>query len=299
MKYIGLLLSAVALFCCQAGIAQEQELTPEEAQYLAEMTKLWNSLEPKQGEVVLPNGVATLNVPEDFYYLSPKDATTVLVDVWGNPPETAADTQGMLFPSGMTPFDGEAWGVTIDYEADGFVSDADADEVDYDDLLAQMKDDTRAASDARIEQGYGSMELVGWAARPFYDRASHKLHWAKELKFGDQAVNTLNYNIRVLGRKGVLLLNFISGMDQKATIDAKLESVLALAEFNDGYRYDEFNPDLDQVAAYGIGALVAGKLAAKTGLLAAALIFVKKFGILLLVGLGAVVSKLFKRKAAA
>jgi uncharacterized membrane-anchored protein len=71
-----------------------------------------------------------------------------------------------------------------------------------------------------------------------------------------------------------------------------------LAEFNQGYRYDEFNPDLDEVAAYGIGALVAGKIVAKTGLLAAALIFVKKFGVVVLLGLGAAFSKLFKRKTA-
>ena len=27
-----------------------------------------------------------------------------------------------------------------------------------------------------------SMELVGWAAPPRYDKATHKLYWAKELK---------------------------------------------------------------------------------------------------------------------
>jgi uncharacterized membrane-anchored protein len=46
------------------------------------------------------------------------------------------------------------------------------------------------------------------------------------------------------------------------------------------------------VAAYGIGALVAGKLAAKAGLFAAALVLLKKFGIFLVIGLAA-----FARKA--
>jgi uncharacterized membrane-anchored protein len=36
------------------------------------------------------------------------------------------------------------------------------------------------------------------------------MYWAKEINFGGDSENTLNYNIRVLGRKGVLLLNFIA-----------------------------------------------------------------------------------------
>ena len=35
----------------------------------------------------------------------------------------------------------------------------------------------------------------------------------EQIKFGDTEENTLNYNIRVLGRKGVLVLNFIAGME--------------------------------------------------------------------------------------
>ena len=108
--------------------------------------------------------------------------------------------------------------------------------------------------------------------------------------------NTLNYNIRALGRKGVLVLNFVAGMDQKSMIDDQLTTVLEMAEFNPGFTYDEFDPDIDTVAAYGIGALVAGKVMAKTGILAAILLFLKKFGIYILIGLGALGSRLFGRK---
>lgn len=295
-KFATLLCSLSLLLFCNSAPAQEQEeLTPEQAQ----MLKLLESLEPEQGEVTLPNGIAKLNVPEDFYYLGAADAKKVLVDIWGNPPESSAGVLGMLFPAGMTPFDTESWAVTVEYEEDGYVSDEDAGEIDYDDLLEQMKDGTRSTNKARVEQGYEPIELVGWAATPYYDEESHKLYWAKELKFGEQSPHTLNYNIRVLGRKGVLVLNFIAGMDQKPVIDSKIDTVLALAEFNDGYKYDQFNPEIDEVAAYGIGALVAGKVAAKTGLLAAALIFFKKFWVFVLAGLVAVFGKLFKRKQAA
>lgn len=296
------------LFCTVAATtaAQEppakaaEESAPEAEAASAEAdawaAQLWSSLDRKTGAVPLPNGVATLQIPENFYYLGPADAEKVLVEVWGNPPGTS--TLGMIFPADMTPFDEGSWAVTVEYEEDGYVSDADADNIDYNDLLKQMQEDTAAVNKYRAQEGYEAITLVGWAANPFYDKTTHKMHWAKELKFGDAPENTLNYNIRVLGRKGVLVLNFIAGMEQKPVIEANLEQVLAMAEFNDGSRYADFNPELDQVAAYGLGALVAGKVLAKTGFLALALVFLKKFGIYIVIALGALGRKLFMRKKA-
>ena len=233
-------------------------------------------------------------MPDTFYYLNPADSEKVLVGVWGNPPGTGKNSLGMLFPSGSTPFETDSWAVTVEYEEGGYVSDENADEIDYDELLSQMKEGTRESSRQRVEQGYEAIELVGWASKPFYDKESHKLHWAKEIKFASQGNNTLNYNIRVLGRKGVLVLNFIANMDQKEVVDSNIDTVLALAEFNQGSRYEDFNPDIDEIAAYGIGALIAGKVAAKTGILIAALVFLKKFDVIILIAAGALLRKLFK-----
>lgn len=268
----------------------------EEEKYAKWAKSVWESLDRMTGEIKLPNAVATLNVPENFYYLAPKDAEKVLVDVWGNPP--GQNTLGMLFPSEMTPFDNDSWAVTIEYEEDGYVSDEDADDINYSELLVQMKSDTNLASQERVKQGYEAIELVGWASPPYYDAATYKLHWAKEIKFANRSINTLNYNIRVLGRKGVLVLNFIAQIDQKQLIETNLNSVLALADFDQGSRYSDFDPDIDDVAAYGLGALVAGKVIAKTGFLAAAIIFLKKFAVLFIVAIGAFLKRIFKRKEA-
>lgn len=278
----------------QDALVSEQSLTEQE-KYQQWATELWQSLQPTTGEVKLPGAVATLNVPDNFYYLSPEDTAKVLVEIWGNPP--GQNTLGMLFPSGMTPFDTESWGVTIEYEQDGYISDEDADDINYSELLTQMKLDTQRSSEERVKQGYPAIELVGWAEQPYYDKDSHKLHWAKEVRFEGYEQNTLNYNIRVLGRRGVLVLNFIANMEQKPLIDSNLESVLALAEFDEGSRYSDFDPDVDKVAAYGLGALVAGKVLAKSGFFAAALIFLKKFGVFIVIGIAALVKKLFVRKA--
>ena len=292
MKYFGIIFTLVLLFSSQLTAATEDGLTTEQQQYMTEVKKIWDSLTPRTGEIKLPNGVATLQVPEDFYYLSPADAETVLVKVWGNPP-SGTKTLGMLFPKGATPFDEKVWGVTISYSEEGYVSDEDADDIIYDDLLSQMQDSAKAANEVRVKQGYEPINLVGWAAQPYYDKATHKLHWAQEIQFEGQENNTLNYNIRILGRKGVLVLNFIAGMDQLSLIDSKIDTVLNIANFDAGSRYADFNPDIDEVAAYGIGALIAGKVAAKVGLFATLLILFKKFWIILLLGIGAFGKRLF------
>ncbi len=279
-----------------AGNAEptNEVVTAEAEKYQKWAEEIWNSLDRQTGEIKLDNAIATLNVPEKFYYLNSADAEKILVDVWGNPP--GQKTLGMLFPAEMTPFDEESWAVTIEYEEDGYVSDDDADEIDYSELLDQMKSDVREGSKERVSLGYEKIELVGWAFPPFYEKASHKLYWARELKFGDNPINTLNYNIRVLGRKGVLVLNFIAQIGQKQLIESELETVLAMAEFDSGSTYSDFDPDLDDVAAYGLGALVAGKLIAKTGFLAAALIFLKKFIIIFIIAIGAFLKKIFGGK---
>lgn len=295
LKQVFMILILVpTLVFAQQQVDTQVELSDEE-KYNQWAQQVWDSLVRQTGEIKLDNAVATLNVPENFYYLSPSDADKVLVDVWGNPP--GQKTLGMLFPASMTPFDADSWAVTIEYEEDGYVSDADAEDIDYSELLVQMKEDTALASQERVKQGYGEIALVGWASQPFYEKEAHKLHWAKEIKFGENPVNTLNYNIRVLGRKGVLVLNFIAQIDQKDLIAAELDSVLAIADFDQGAKYSDFNPELDEVAAYGLGALVAGKVIAKTGFLAAAIIFLKKFGVIFVIAIAAFLKRIFTRKA--
>jgi uncharacterized membrane-anchored protein len=204
---------------------------------------------------------------------------------------------GMLMPAGVTPFDSNAWAVTIEYQEDGYVSDEEAEEIDYSELLSEMQADTLEASKNRVEQGYETIELIGWASQPYYDKQAHKLHWAKELKFGDYEQNTLNYDIRILGRRGVLVLSFIANMEQKAEIDAVLPEVLEIANFETGNQYADFNPDTDNYAAYGLGALITGKVLAKTGFLAMLVIFLKKFGVFIVIGIGALLKGLFSRKS--
>jgi uncharacterized membrane-anchored protein len=187
--------------------------------------------------------------------------------------------------------------VIITYEEEGYVKDKDAEKIDYADLLKQMQKDTREANKEREKQGYATVELVGWAAPPHYDKAVHKLYWAKQLKFGGGSEDTLNYNIRILGRRGVLVLNAVAAMAQLPEIERNAPMILAAIDFNPGNRYTDFSEASgDKVASYGIAALVAGGVAAKLGLfkgLWVLLLGAKKFVIIGVVALSAFLRKLF------
>lgn len=249
----------------------------------ADLQAVLAPLDLKSGAITLSDSNVQLQVPEDYYFLNGADAQIVLEQIWENP--AGAQPLGMLFPRGYSPIHSNAWGIEITYEAMGYVSDEDAATYDYDDLLKTMQSDIVSENTWRTENGFPTLELIGWAATPHYDQAERKLHWAKELHFEGADANTLNYNIRALGRHGVLVMNFIADMDSLPEITQEIPDVMGMVSFAEGSRYTDFQPGVDKVAAVGIGGLIAGKVLAKTGLLAVALVFLKKAWFLLLLPL--------------
>ncbi|MDT8385472.1 MAG: DUF2167 domain-containing protein [Gammaproteobacteria bacterium] len=270
--------------------AQEESITAAEFEA---------SLNYQQGVINLPGGKATLQVPEGFRYIDSDDTQRVLEQAWGNPDGTG--TLGMLFPAKLGPTDDNSWGVVITYQDDGHISDEDADSIDYADLLENMQAETAEDSKERVEAGYEPISLVGWAEMPSYDPVTKKMYWAKELMFGEEGESTLNYNVRVLGREGVLVLNAVAGTDQLPTVKESMQDVISFSNFTEGNRYADYDPDTDNVAAYGLAALVGGTMAAKTGLLAkliALLVMGKKFIILFVIAIGVFLKKMLSRKKA-
>ena len=140
------------------------------------------------------------------------------------------------------------------------------------------------------------LELIGWAEPPRYDKDTKKVYWAKDIRFTGETDHTLNYNIRMLGRRGVLVLNCVADLGQLPEIRTATPQLLGMVEFNQGHRYVDFDPKTDKTAAYGLAALVAGGVAAKAGLfkvLFAGILAAKKFIIIGALALAGFVRKLF------
>jgi len=290
MKKVLLVLATLALhFTAQAAPPPPRTAADSAARRAFVIDSLNKALHYEQGHVTLPGGISEIQVPRGFRYLDSAQSRTVLTRYWGNPDGTSL---GMLFPVNSSPLDEGAWAYVIEYNPTGHVKDDDADDINYDDLLKEMRDDMVEANKERTSAGYEAVTLVGWASPPYYDKNNHTLHWAKALKFGDSPENTLNYNVRVLGRKGVLVLNAVGSTKDLAAIKASIPSLLSAVTFSKGQQYTDFNSSLDEVAAYGIGGLIAGKVLAKVGLFAVLLKF-WKLGLLALSGAWAGIKRFF------
>jgi uncharacterized membrane-anchored protein len=230
------------------------------------INEIEQSLIYKTGIIELESGNATLTVPKGFRYLDKTQSIFVLTDLWGNPADSAI--LGMLVPAKRGVLADDGWAFVISFEEMGYVKDDDADDIDYDDLLSEMKKETDEVNPERIRLGFESIKLIGWASKPFYDKELKTLHWAKEIQFGDMTTNTLNYNLRVLGRRGVLNLNAVATMNELPEVKTHINEIINCVQYKDGEKYSDFNPDIDNVAAWTIGGLVAGKVLAKVGFFA-------------------------------
>jgi uncharacterized membrane-anchored protein len=274
--------------------AQKEDAQPDAKQIAAmqHAMKTIAELEYKTGEIQLIGGKAKIKLGEDFRYLDPANARKVLVDIWSNPPE-AGSTLGMIVPKGVNFLDNDTWVAVLEWKPDGYVKDEEFSSIDFNKMLADLKEANKSENAERMKGGYGRLELSGWAEPPHYDRNTHKLYWAKSFD-RDGPVQQLNYDIRVLGREGVLEVSIMSSMPQFNDIKAKSSGILAVVDFTEGNRYADYKSG-DKVATYGIAGLIAGGVLLKSGffkVLLTALIAAKKFVVIGVVAIGAWIKKL-------
>lgn len=238
------------------------------------------AMDYRKGLIKLKGDFAVLNVPENFKFLNAEQSRYIIHDIWGNPERD--DVLGMIFPADKTPFSDSSFAFVVTFDDMGYVKDDDAAKVKYDDLLKDMWNSEKESNKAREQAGYEPIHIVGWAQTPYYDSKKKVLHWAKELKFGTgEGDNTLNYDVRVLGRKGVLSLNAVASMQELPLVKQNIDAILKMASYTEGNAYADYNSGTDKIAAYTIGGLVAGKVLAKVGFFAILL----KFGKFIIGGL--------------
>ncbi|WP_212004565.1 DUF2167 domain-containing protein [Chitinophaga sp. HK235] len=299
LKYLYLAsLLFVALCLKAAPVRDSAEI------YQQQMDKLVDSIRKAQkyetGLIQLPGGRAEIKIPAGFKFLNKEQSKFVLTRLWGNPESSAANALGMIFPEKSDPFTDSSYAFVVEYEDVGYVKDDDAEKIDYNEMLKNLQKDEKEENEQRLKEGYPGIHLVGWAQTPYYDKKNKVLHWAKEIHFGDQdGTNTLNYQIRILGRHGILSLNAVCTMRELPLVKADIDKVLHMATFTEGNTYFDFDPKIDNVAAWTIGGLVAGKVLAKVGFFAIIAKFLAagwKFILLGFVALMGFVKRLFGRK---
>jgi uncharacterized membrane-anchored protein len=186
----------------------------------------------------------------------------------------------------------------LSYIDAGYIRDDDAKDWDPDEILSAIKSGTEEDNAKRRANGTPELAIIGWAEKPRYDAASHKVVWA--IANRGPAGDEVNYNTLTLGRYGYISMNLVTALAALPEDRKAAETMLGNLSFDDGSRYADFSSATDKVAAVGLVALIAGA-AAKAGLLAklwafllpAFLIF-KKFIIFIVIGVGGAVWRFVK-----
>jgi uncharacterized membrane-anchored protein len=202
--------------------------------------------------------------------------------------------------------DDTSWLVTVRYTEEGYVRDDEAEKMDAEEILGVIKESTEEANKERVKRGFKGLNVLGWSEPPRYERAPHHLVWGVKVHSEGDDDDTVNFNTRILGRKGFVALNLIDGAKTIEASKPSVAALLAATSFKSGARYADFDSKSDKIAEYGLAALVAGGAGAaalklvKVGLLAkfggkllAILFAAKKAIVLALLGLGAMFKKLF------
>lgn len=234
---------------------------------------------------------ARIEIPEGFRFLPAADASA-LIEAMGN--LTSKKELGLIGTDDLE------WFVVFFFDDIGYVEEDEKDDLDADDLAKTFREGLEASNEVRVERGLEELSFDGWAISPRYNEETKQLEWAHRLRSATGV--SVNYNTRVLGRKGVMRVILVTDPE---LLEATLPKYRALMEgfaYTDGERYAEYKKG-DKIAEYGLIALVAGgagAVAAKTGLLGAIAVFFKKgfkFIILGLAAAGAFLKRLFTGKS--
>jgi len=258
----------------------------------AEETYKWQ-LGPKQLEL---GHDVQLALPAGYVFLGMPDADRFLRK------NGSFDNQGVLGVV-LSQDEKQSWGIILDYQDAGYVKDDE--KLDAGALLKAIREGTEEGNKERTAHGFPALHVGDWTEAPRYDHATHRLVWA--LPATSTNGTTINYNTRVLGRRGFVSLNLLSGAERIAAEKSNAATMLAATSFKNGSRYEDFDKKTDKVAEYGLmglilgGAGIAAAKVVKVGLLAGLLKFLVagwKIVAAFFIAIGAGIKRFFTGKPA-
>jgi uncharacterized membrane-anchored protein len=229
------------------------------------------------------DGIAEIKIP-DKYRFANGDDTRKIMELYGNPPTDIE--AGYLEPENGN------WFIVFEFDETGYIKDDEKNSLDADAILKSIRQGTEESNKWRKEKGMPDLTILGWQKKPSYNPETNNLEWA--IINESSGSKNVNYNIRFLGRKGVMSVIVVADEQGLNTAVAAANKLLKTYTFTEGNKYSEFTKG-DKIAEYGLAALIAGGAGAaaiKTGLL-------QKFWKFIVAGLvaaGAGIKRLFTGK---
>ncbi|MDR1976694.1 MAG: DUF2167 domain-containing protein [Campylobacteraceae bacterium] len=261
LKILAALLLAVTL---SAQDSQRDERAAKARFYMD-----WSLKVAKNREIEL-NNQAVVALPEGFYFL---------------PASTANYIDNYC---GMVSHKNMGGHIVISFHKTGYIKDSGAKDWDADEIFLSLKNSTESYTEQeRASVTFKDIEVVGWVEKPIYDSQTHRLIWSASLrnKNPNATPPRLRYSAYLLGREGYVMLDLVTDMDDVEADKAFVKELIENTRFNEGKRYEDFDPLTDDVAEFDLMALIDGVYDRKSEIE----LFVEKHWVLLLVGFIAVI----------
>ena len=235
---VGMMLAFVAALAVNAHA--QVVVTQEEAD------RLYASLYRQSGTAVdVADGRVRIDVSSDFDFLDGADAARLFIAM-GNSPELANALEGAIVPAGVNPFYIGGWAASIEFDAVGRVEEDDS-ALSFPEVLYGLRD----------RQSRWGVEVLDWVEPPYYERTNHTLYGAFEL--ASPQGNVVNYQMYMLGRDGVLIVNIVAPMEDADLVRSAAPRLRDLFYYNEGNRYEDYL-DGDLRAAQTLAGLLSGEL---------------------------------------
>lgn len=255
-----LLLGTALLLALASPIhAQEAELSPEDAAAMKAQEDFMRSLSWKTEGTGNLGSRAEIAIPEGYTFLGAGDASK-LMKYYGN--LSNGSELGYIAPAN------QEWFAVFEFDDVGYVKEDEKDKLDADEILKQLQEGQKAANEELTRQGYPTLNVLGWHTPPYYNAETKNLEWAIRLSSSDGS-QILNYNTKLLGRRGVMDVVLVCSEEQLAGVIPHYRSLLTGFAYKKEESYAAFTKG-DKIAEYGLVGLIAGGgllLAAKSGLL--------------------------------
>lgn len=251
--------------------------------------EIWNQLldfdwvsTDVRSQINIPNSKASINL-EDFYYVDILENYRQVQQLmyWSNGIEYPRTTHYLdIYLS-----DQNSYVVNIDkFIGDGYIKGDDWSQVDPNEFLKELKSASIENNKERLKNGYNIVQDIRWHIKPEFNKDLGYVYYSLIVTYDDGS-ETFNSTAMVLGREGYTDLTFVFKENIAHLMPNEIDKVVQNFDYNSGVQYSDFKAG-DKVAAYGVGALVAGSLGikglAKTGALVAIAAFAKKLWFIIL-----------------
>jgi uncharacterized membrane-anchored protein len=251
--------------------------------------------------LTLAGSLGKMDLPKGYVWIGESKAKELIKQNGGS----GENVIGLILPN----TEGDEFAIELKYEDTGYVEDKDAGKLDSKAILKSYQEGTEAQNEERKEKGMAALHVTGWEQEPSYDPKSHVVVWSLQGE-NDKKEQFVNYNTRVLTRKGVLSVNLMCDNKDLPAVKPKSQALVKKITFNQGERYEDFKTG-DKISAGGLAALIVGGalLAKKGGLLGFLLVMLKplllafkalgaKFVVIIGAGIAYVGKMIFGRKKA-